>query len=624
MLETDASSQPTASSPWGLLLWPFLTTLGLLLFAAVVRAAPCWVVPLLVALLANPLWLSARESFLFKRRALLAGSTYETAPARRLLWSGNLSVALRVIPAVVLAVLLLAMSTRLSAPQWGILILDALFVTGLYRLFQHQAASQVKPEMLGVCVRSWPLRLVNLGLLTLAFFVLDFFLVGAPDLRHDTWQAVAERAFADERQGFACGWISWLVGGLGAFEQGSWALAQRHIPTLPASGLRLVAWALFLLQLSLLSFIFTRLLLGVLTLVEGRAIRAESLTGESALGKTFVLTILVLALPVLYAALQLRDFDPSDLRSPAPAVLNWIDPCRAQAQASTLNARVQAREAVIIRETERRVARELDLLCAPVEAAVDDYLDWYFTVAGEYERLAALVAGDFAQLMSEQLETHLFESTHFHARLSTIDTALREDALKQIADVSQGVHDDLLARIRDHPCTQSAFDIAHLGHLEHDVWRAGMAGTTGVAVGVITAALISKKVVASVVAKVAAKKSVQAATAMLAKFAAKKGGGALAAAAGGAAVCSPAGPVAVVCGVAAGVATWLAVDKAAIEIDEAVSRADMRTEILSVLAEEKAALQTQLIERHNALIAALTEDIQTTVDGVFIPARDGL
>ncbi|MBK1654893.1 hypothetical protein [Allochromatium vinosum] len=635
MLDTDASSNSSAPSSWGLFLWPLLTTLGLFLIAGAMRSTPCWVMPLLVVLMAYPLWLTTRESFLFKRRALLAGAIREEALTRRLLWGGHLGAAILVVPALVLATLLLAMATRLNAWQWGVLLVDALVMTGLYRFFQRRAASQVKPEMLGVAVRGWPLRLANLGLLALAFFVLDFFVIGAPDVRHDSWHAVIEQAFDDERQGFACGWTGWLVGGLGSVDQARWVLAQHFIPTLPAPEVRVAVWAMFLLLLGLLSFVFTQLLLGVLALVEQRSIRAESLTGESALGKTFVLTILVLALLPLSAVLHVRDLDPSTLQLPAPAVLNWIDPCRAQAEknaehAGTLNAQIQAREAEIKRRIEPRVARELELLFAPVESAVDDYLDWYFTVAGEYERLAALATGDFVQLMGEKLEAHLFEATDFHRRLGTIDTALREDSLNELANVSQAVHDDLEARIRDNPCASTTMHIEYLGQLERDVWR--VAGTTGTTVGAVTAALISKKLVATVVAKVAAKKSVQAAAAMLAKFAAKKGVGVLAAAGGGAAagaaICAPGGPAAAVCsvvgGIAAGAVTWLAVDKVAIEIDEAVSRDEMRADILSVLAEEKAALQADLIERYSALIAAGADDIRTTTDGVFIPARDGV
>lgn len=180
--------------------------------------------------------------------------------------------------------------------------------------------------------------------------------------------------------------------------------------------------------------------------------------------------------------------------------------------------------------------------------------------------------------------------------------------------------------------TWHALNIEHLVNLERDVWRASAAGTSGAAVGAVSAALISKKLVATVVAKVAAKESVQAAAVMLAKFAAKKGAGALAAATGGAtvgiAVCSPGGPFALACGavggILAGAGTWLVVDKAAIKIDEALSRDEMRADILSVLDEEKAALHADPIGRYSTLIAAAAADIQTTKDDIFIPARDGL
>jgi len=634
-MDMEALYQSKTANAWGLFIWPLLTTLSLLLLSEGIRLAPCWAMTLPVLLLAYPLWLTSRESALFKRRILLSGAIREEALTRRLFWGGQLGAAILVVPALILALLLLAMAARLSAWQWAVLILDALVVTGLYRFFQRRAASQVRPEMLGIAVRGWPLRLANLGLLAVAFFVLDFFVIGASDVRHDSWHAVIEQAFNDERQGFGCHWIGLLVGSLGALDQARWVLAQQLIPTLSGPELRVMVWVAFLLTLGLLSFVFTQLLLGVIVLVEQRGIRAESFTGESTVGKTFVLTILVLALFPLYVVLQLRDQDPSDFQSPAsdfqspaPAVLSWIDPCRDQADesaeyASALDARIQAREAEIRREIEPRVARELDLLFASVESAVDDYLDWYFTIAGEYQRLAALVeANGLEQLMGEKLEAHLFEATDFHARLSVIDNAMQDDALKALANVSKEVHDDLLARMRDNPCASSTMHIEHLGQLERDVWRASAAVTTGATFGLATS--ISKALVATVVTKVAGKKSVQAAGVMLVKLAAKKGGGVLAGAAGGAAVCSPAGPVAIVCGIASGVATWLVVDKVFIEIDEAVSRDEMRADILSVLAEEKAALRESLVARYSTLVAAGANTIRSTTDGVFIPARDGV
>lgn len=89
--------------------------------------------PLVVVIVAYPLWMKIRESFLFKRRAFLGGAIREEALTRRLL------------SALILSALLLAMATRLNASHWGVLMVDALVMTGLYRFFLRRLASQVKP-----------------------------------------------------------------------------------------------------------------------------------------------------------------------------------------------------------------------------------------------------------------------------------------------------------------------------------------------------------------------------------------------------------------------------------------------------------------------------------------------
>jgi hypothetical protein len=622
------SAAPAEPQRWVNVFWLILTTLGLLILAEAFRAAPCWIAPMIVVLLAYPIWTAQRESFLFKRRVALLGAVHEHSQTRQLLWNGHLGVILHIPLALGFAALLLALSVNLSALHWLVLFTDAVILAVGYGYLRRKVASQVRPEVLGVFVRRWPLWLANLSLLTLAFFILNFFVIGAPDLRQTSWHVVAEQAFASGSQIMSCSWSGWLVGSLSALEQGSWALAQQIIPNLPGYEWRLAAWLLFLLQLSLLSIIFTHLQLGVLSLVEARAIRAESVLGESTFAKTFIVTILVLALPFLYASLRLRDLDPQQLAPATAEVLNWVDPCQHQttqnaAVQSELNAELVAHQNTATQDSERRIDREVDLLFAPVEAQVDDYLDWYFTVIGEYERLAALATGNFAEMMAQQLEQHLFVSTGFHTQLDKVDQALVSDTLTQMANLSQRTREQIDAQVKASPCVRSAINPELLGDFDRDVWRTLAAGTSGAVIGVATV-VVSKKVVAAVVAKVGAKKSVQVAAAVAAKMAAKKGGSVLAGAATGAAICAPSGPVAILCGIGAGVATWIAVDKVAIEIDESVSREKMRAEILDAVIEEKRNLKITLQQRHTSLIAELTQNLQTTLDGVFIPARNGL
>jgi len=80
----------------------------------------------------------------------------------------------------------------------------------------------------------------------------------------------------------------------------------------------------------------------------------------------------------------------------------------------------------------------------------------------------------------------------------------------------------------------------------------------------------------------------------------------------------------VLCGIAAGAATWLAVDKAMIEVDEALFRDEMRAELLATVAEQRVALAQALKAQHAASIDAFAIGIQNQAEGLFVPARDGL
>ncbi|PQJ96490.1 hypothetical protein CXB77_06490 [Chromatium okenii] len=146
--------------------------------------------------------------------------------------------------------------------------------------------------------------------------------------------------------------------------------------------------------------------------------------------------------------------------------------------------------------------------------------------------------------MAQQLEQHLFVSTGFHTQLDKVDQALVSDTLTQMANLSQRTREQIDAQVKASPCVRSAINPELLGDFDRDVWRTLAAGTSGAVIGVATV-VVSKKVVAAVVAKVGAKKSVQVAAAVAAKMAAKKGGSVLAGAATGAAICAPSGPVAI-------------------------------------------------------------------------------
>lgn len=91
-----------------------------------------------------------------------------------------------------------------------------------------------------------------------------------------------------------------------------------------------------------------------------------------------------------------------------------------------MSATAQAQRELLLRDLRVHLERKIERLLRPVETGVDRYLDWHCTLLGEYQRLTALAAGKFAELMVEQMKQHLFAATDFDVRWAPMLERLQE------------------------------------------------------------------------------------------------------------------------------------------------------------------------------------------------------
>jgi hypothetical protein len=334
--------------------------------------------------------------------------------------------------------------------------------------------------------------------------------------------------------------------------------------------------------------------------------------------------VAVAAALALVAALALRDADFSRLGKGAGQVLDALNPCRMDASAQAFRASLGAElEAARLSEREAasaRVGTVVDGLYAEVEKGADAYLDWYFTVLGEYERLVALVAGNLSEKMRGELEGRLF-GEGFSRRLDAASNALAEESAERLRAVGDNVGARLRSEAAARPCLAEVVSLPRLPGVERDVLRASTAAATGAAVGTAVAIVLARRAAAAAAARAASAQGFRSAAALAGRTATKRGGAALGAGAIAAAAC---GPAVALCATIAAVVTWIALDKTFVEIDELVSRQDMRREILEAAREQKAALAAALIERQHAAIDGAIAEIDASVGRVFVPARQGL
>lgn len=227
---------------------------------------------------------------------------------------------------------------------------------------------------------------------------------------------------------------------------------------------------------------------------------------------------------------------------------------------------------------------------------VDDYLDWYYSLPGEYERIAALATGKLEEWMIEKLEAYLTQGNAFGPVQQSIEETLQKNEVlhkeyqEKINTILAENHINIVGW-RQEVIQSSSLDAlkAPPGHtvvvdLENRMLISG--GT-----GAITAVIAGK-----ITAKVIAKGAIQLGVIALVKVAAGKAvsflGGAGAGAAGGAAVGTVVPGVgtaigATIGGIIGGISVGLGVEQMLLMLEEHYSRDEFKQQILEAIEEER-------------------------------------
>ncbi|MGR3435901.1 MAG: hypothetical protein ACU0CO_13595 [Shimia sp.] len=255
--------------------------------------------------------------------------------------------------------------------------------------------------------------------------------------------------------------------------------------------------------------------------------------------------------------------------------------------------------------TVEALSREVDAAFDAARAQVDPFLDWYYTLTGEYVRTAALLTGRGEEVIARRMEGFLAGGPDGAALPQSVRAAraamARDRAAREAAQADLLAQNEVTLAPEERPVVTEAraappADLTQLteGMEARLTTRLGTAGAAMTAGGAV-AALATRKLVAKGVVRTATKAVGRAA----AGRAAGGGGGATAGAAAGAAAGSvipglgtAAG--AVVGGIVGGIAAGLAVDAVLIEVEEYFGRAAFRAEIMAAIADSEAALRAEL------------------------------
>jgi hypothetical protein len=231
---------------------------------------------------------------------------------------------------------------------------------------------------------------------------------------------------------------------------------------------------------------------------------------------------------------------------------------------------------------------------------VDAYLDWYYSLPGEYERIVALATGVLENWMAEKLQNYLMKGNVFGPVQQSIEEVLQSN--QQLRTEHMQKVEQILAENRVERLDNSQLEVvrhaslsalkeppAHsvIVNLENRMLISGGIGTAGA----ITGAIAGK-----ITAKVAGKGIIKLGAQALIKVTAGKAVSALGGAAAGAATGAALGSFipgigtaigAAIGGIIGGITIGLTVEKLLLMLEEAFSREEFKLQILEAIEEER-------------------------------------
>ncbi|PTQ84580.1 hypothetical protein [Nitrosomonas ureae] len=231
---------------------------------------------------------------------------------------------------------------------------------------------------------------------------------------------------------------------------------------------------------------------------------------------------------------------------------------------------------------------------------VDDYLDWYYSLPGEYERIVALATGVLENWMAEKLQNYLMQGNAFGPVQQSIEDLLqnnlqlRAEHLQKVERILNENRVDLIDNSQLKIIRQASLSALKeppthsvIINLENRMLISGGIGTAGA----ITGAIAGK-----ITAKVAGKGIIKLGAQALIKVTAGKAVSALGGAAAGAATGMALGSFipgigtaigAAIGGIIGGITIGLTIEKLLLMLEEAFSREEFKHQILEAIEEER-------------------------------------
>lgn len=560
---------------------------------------------------------------LMNRRAFLSQITNKRSRMRRVLWNSSFAHIRVALYSVLAAAVSLMAVSEFRSIHWVILFFSLPVLLLFIGALRDRMAGELNNNYeYWIVIRSSIALL--LALLAIIVALYSFFLEEVPYYTNQSMIDAVSESFRSVRDGAATSEIGWLLGVNEAANTAVWYLMQTASQSADGGAFKILLWIAFLFLGALKIGSVLLVLGGALVLVDSFLRSGKRPLGETVFARSFSITIISLfAVYLLLTQFNIGRFLGELGDQVARGGGLQIEPCEDR---HVLDERqFQAEADIALRQYEKeshtRMLDKIDQVVeqkfSDAEAGVDEFLDWNFSLKGQYEQLLYMAAGS----VDNGLSDYVAKKINSYVMPASLEQSDPDDQLNVAfqAEVErlEKLNGNVMVKLAE---SMDCLTLPQSAFVDPDLISKSMVGAgagSGAAAGTgVIAARGGIRIGSSAVGKAGVSRVI---ASLMAKFTAKLATSSVAVSGG--VLC---GPAALVCGPVLAVGAWLGTDLAINSADEALNRQAMKDDILMAISESKEELKEAYAEIYQGALAEVVDRMEEGRGRMFNPRRDGI
>ena len=579
----------------------------LFVWSLIASFSSCTVFILYILAFATLLMIALSEMQIIKKYAIADTLFHENSSLFSIVKSVWLTLLISLILGFSASVIILVGSIYFGAIIFLILGLDVLFIWFIYAKVKNKLSLKVKDGFLEAIARRWAVW-INTLFLIITFVAYQFFTPPSYEVKV-----------------FSCEILNFLSSTLRYKELLEWKFMSLSVGGLESAN-GVYAWLFYLLlSQGIFAWGYSKLLLSVS--VSKSIIYKEEGKHKNYFIFGFIATILLLFIITMSINYLYERQHMQNAQTQINRAYKEVD--------KVLNAKLNSSEQLLIEQINSVIDAEVDFAFKPVYGSIPALSDYYYSVKGEYTRIVlkgySLYCGyknDYlvpyynkylpngyklkqcdSQMLDSEIESkinhYLFDNNDFSARVDKASKVINENIKESMTNFQDELNESLNLLEAQHKSELGSLEANFDNTFEansRDVAKKGLSATGTL----LISGAISKSIMSKMLLKFGAKGAAKASTFI---------GGSVA----GLSICAPSGPWALLCGVVTGTVSWVGVDAAMTEVDQAFNEDDFKLSVQMMIDAQKNSLKELMKASYREWIQKIFIELKKDADSLKSP-----